>query len=219
VSCDCKIVPYSSRHLPDIIEIHGRETLLTERATKEYETYLNLPKTATLLAMRDGKASAYAVMGKGEDLRNCMHEWGGNPQDLLCLARELADSLEKGEIMILAPKRQNEFTRLLTQMKTQHKSDYLAMIRVIDVDGVSSVVRDHVSDRLGQDFQIFRDRSGIKVRVGREEAPLDAERNLPRLLFGPDLPSSLLRGFSRETLSAFDTALPIPFFIWGLDSV
>jgi hypothetical protein len=75
-------------------------------------------------------------------------------------------------------------------------------------------VRDHVSNRLGQDFQILRDRSGIKVRVA-----LDAERNLPRLLFGPDLPSSLLRGFSRETLSALDTALPIPLFIWGLDSV
>lgn len=219
VSCDCSIVPYSPRRLPDVIEIHRRETLRTERTAKEYETYLGLPKTRTLLAMRDDKVSAYAVMGKGEDLRNCVHEGGGNLRDLLCLVREFAASSETGEVMILAPAQQSEFTRLLKQMRIPSGSDYLAMIRVIDVDGLSSVVRDYVGGRLGQDFQIFRDPSGVKIRVGPEEAAVEPERSLARVLFGPDPPSSLLKGFKRETLSALDNALPIPLFIWGLDSV
>lgn len=218
-SSDCRIVPYAPARLPDIIEIHNRESFRTERTAKEYETYLALPKTRTLLAMRGGKVSAYAVMGKGEDLRGCMHDWGGDPRDLLRLARELAALSETGAIMILAPTRDSELARLLMQMNIPKSSDYLAMIRVIDAEGLSSVVGNHVSGLLGKDFRIVQERGGARIKIDREEETVEPERMLARVLFGPDQPSSLLTGFSRETLSALDRALPIPLYIWGLDSV
>jgi N-acetylglutamate synthase-like GNAT family acetyltransferase len=242
----CEVLPYSPRHLPDIIDIHGRETFRTERTAQEYEAYLGIPRTKTLLAARDGKVTAYAVMGKGEDLRNCIHEWGGEARDLLSLAREFAkfvetsgggetsgapESLESGKaagIMILAPGHETEFTRLLRRMKIPSAFEYLAMIRVIDVEGVSSVIRDRMSGLLGREFSLRNSESGVKIIIGDEEAflksggPGESGRNLAKLLFGPEPPSSLLQGysgFSRETLSALDRALPIPLFIWGLDSV
>ena len=215
----CEVHPYLPRRLPDIVKIHGTEALRTERATKEYETYLGLPKTRTLLAVRGGDVTANAVMGKGEDLRNCVHDWGGNSQDLLCLAREFAESTKTGEIMILAPAQENEFTRLLRQKGVPSAFEYLAMIRVIDVEGLSSVIHGHMSELLGRDFHISEGEEGVRIAVGDEETRIEPGRNLARLLFGPEAPSSLLDGLSRETLSALDHALPIPLFIWGLDSV
>lgn len=216
---DCKIISYSPRYMPGIIEIHNRENLRTERTAKEYETYFALPKTRALLAVRGKTVSAYAVMGKGEDLRNCIHDWGGDPRDLLALVRKLASLASTGEIMILAPAGQREFTRLLDQMRIPSASEYLAMMKVIDVEGLSSVLGDNLSGKLGMDFQILRSGSGFRIKVGREEAAMEQERNLVRLLFGPDAASNILTGISRETLRALDRALPIPLFIWGLDSV
>jgi N-acetylglutamate synthase-like GNAT family acetyltransferase len=242
----CEVLPYSPRHLPDIIDIHGREAFRTERTAKEYEAYLGIPRTKTLLAARDGKVTAYAVMGKGEDLRHCIHEWGGEAQDLLSLAREFAEfvetcgsgethgraetsgtleSLESGRaagIMILAPGHETEFTRLLRRMKIPSAFEYLAMIRVIDVEGLSSVIRDRMSGLLGREFSLRKSESGVRIIIGDEEASLksgEPGRDLSKLLFGPEPPSSLLHGFSCETMSALDRALPIPLFIWGLDSV
>ena len=219
VPCACKVVPYSPRRLADVIRIHRRESLRTERTAKEYEAYLGIPKTRALLAVRGDEVTAYAVLGKGEDMRNCIHDWGGDARDLPCLARELADSTEAGELMILAPARENEFTRLLRQAGVPSAFEFLAMIRVVDVEGLSSVVEGYVGELIGMKFGVLGDESGVKIVVGGEEAPIQPERKLVRLLFGPDKPSSLLGGLSSEALAALDNALPIPLFVWGLDSV
>lgn len=216
---DCDVVPYSPRRLPDVIRIHRRESLRTERTAKEYEAYLGLPKTRVLLAARGRDVTAYAVMGKGEDMRKCMHDWGGDTRDLLCLARGLAESTGTGEVIVLTPSHTTEFAQMLFQTEVPCSVDYLALMRVIDLEGLSSAVGDHLGNLLGVEFGIRRDESRVKISVGGEETIIEPERNLVRLLFGPDKPSSLLTGLSRETLTALDNALPIPLFVWGLDSV
>ncbi len=219
VSRDCKVVPYSRRRLSAIIEIHERETLRTERTRKQYETYLGIPKTKTLLAMRGNAVTAYAVMGKGEDFGNCIHEWGGNAGDLLSLVREFTSSSSSGEIMILAPAQENEFTRLLRRMRLTEMFEYLAMMRIIDLESLSSLLHNCLSPRLGGEFRVWRSASGLMMKAGAEEAKVEQEQKLVRVLFGPEPASSLLGGFSPQTLRALDGALPIPLFIWGLDSV
>lgn len=218
-SMGCKIVSYSPDRLPEIVEIHDREPLRTDRTAKEYETYFSLPRIRTLLALRDGKVSAYGVMGKGRDLRGFMHDWGGNPQDLLCLARELAALSGKDELYVLAPTEGNDFTSLLTEMHEPNSYMKLVMLSVIDVDGLSAIVSESLSDRLGADFRIVQDSTGVKIKVGREEAYVEPARMLASVMFGPEPPSNFLKGFSRDTLSALDRVLPIPLFIWGLDWV
>jgi hypothetical protein len=216
---DCEIVPYAPDRLPEIIEIHDRELLRTERTTEEYETYFSLPRIHTLLALRDGRVSAYAVMGKGRDLRGFMHDWGGEPEDLLCLARELGSLSGTGEIYVLAPTEENDFTSLLTEMSAQKTYMKLVMLSVIDTVGLSSIVSEHVSNRLERDFRIAQDATGVKMKVGRDEAYVEPSRMLASAMFGPEPPSSSLSGFSQDTLSALDKVLPIPLFIWGLDWV
>jgi predicted N-acetyltransferase YhbS len=218
-SLECEIARYSSEFLPEIMAIHDREPIRTERTSREYQAYFALPGFETLLALRSGRVSAYAVMSKGDDLRGFMSEWGGNPQDLLRLVRELAALSESGDVYILAPAYANDFTNLLIKMNTPKAYMQLIMIKVVDVDRLSSVTSDHLSAKLGMDFQIAQDREGVRIRVGREEARVEPARMLSSIMFGPEPPSSFLSGFSRETLSALDKTLPIPLFIWGLDWV
>jgi predicted N-acetyltransferase YhbS len=219
VTCDCRIIPYAEEYLTAIINIHGREYLRTERTRKEYETYLGIPNTNTLLAIRDGNISAYAVMGKGEDFRHCIHEWGGNPIDLLCLSREFARLWSLSELMALAPAQQTEFARLLEKIGAKKVFEHLAMIRIIDEASLSALLCEYMIARLGGDFHIIRAGKDIIIKVGMEQTQVSTEGVLARVLFGPDPPSTLLKGFSRDTLSTLDRALPIPLFIWGLDSV
>jgi hypothetical protein len=97
--------------------------------------------------------------------------------------------------------------------------EYLAMMRVVDVDGFSSLLDRTLSPRLGVSFQILKREKDFRVKVGKEESVLGQEQGLVRLLFGPDLPAGLLREFSQKTLNMLESALPIPLFIWGFDSV
>jgi predicted N-acetyltransferase YhbS len=216
---DCNFVPYTPELLHEIKEIHDRESLRTERTAKEYETYFALPGVRALLAMRDGRVTAYAVMGKGRDLRGFMHDWGGDPQDLLCLVRELSVLSDADEVFVLAPTEENKFARLLASMGTPGMYMKFVMFSIINVEGVSSIISDSVSNRLGCEFEIIRDATGVKLKVGCEETCVEPDRMLVNVLFGPDSPSTILSGFSSETLSAMDKTFPIPLFIWGLDWV
>ena len=218
-SPDCEVVEYSPERLPEIIQIHDRDYYYTERTPQEYEIYFSLPRVQTLLALRDGKASAYAVIGKGRDLPGFIHDWGGEPRDLLRLARELATLSKTEDIYFLAPAHENDLTSFLIDMNVPSVFMNLVMLNVIDVGGASSIVSDYVSSRMGRDFQIVQDPSGLKMKVGREEAYIEPGRMLASVLFGPEPPSSYLKDFPQDMLSALDRALPIPFFIWGLDWV
>jgi len=219
IPCDCSIVEYAPEHLPDIIRIHEQEPLRTERTLQEYEAYLGIPNVEALLAMRVNKITAYAVMGKGEDFHCCVHEWGGEVADLLCLVREFARRATSGHVTILLPASETPLVHLLRRMRLPAVFEYLAMMKVINLEGVSSAVGDYVSARTGREFQIRRRGEGFSVCLGKEDVTLDDERKLVRLLFGPDAPSSVVTGFSSRILHALDACFPIPLFIWGLDSV
>ncbi len=243
ISCDCKVISYSPKHLPAVIDIHERETCRTERTRKEYETYLGIPKARTLLAVRSNAVTAYAVMGKGEDFRSCVHEWGGRADDVLCLMRAFARASSIGEIVILTPAQESDFTQRLNQMPLIKVFEYLAMMRVVDAEGLSSLFQRFLNDAWGRStqngtapiyparqaesgdnlstplFQIARTHAGFGIKLRNEEANLDREQKLVRLLFGPDSPSGLLPGLSPEAIHALENILPISLFIWGLDSV
>jgi N-acetylglutamate synthase-like GNAT family acetyltransferase len=218
IPCSCEIVPFSSRYLPAIEEIHEREGLRTLRTLEEYEAYFTLPKATTLLATKNGTVTAYAVMGKGEDFRFCIHEWGGDTDDLLCLVREFAASSSIGEVLVLTPAARSEFTRRLEQLQLPKTFEYLAMMRVIDIQGLSALLQDHVSQKIGKQFGISDCDSGVRIRIGPEEALIQAQY-LVRVLFGPDSASSILPSLTQDTRRILEKAFPIPLFIWGLDSV
>jgi hypothetical protein len=216
---DCEVLPFSPERLPEIVKIHERDYFRTERTPSLYHTYFSVPRNRTVLAVRDGNVSAYAVTGKGRYLPEFIHDWGGEPPDLFRLARELTAFSANEDVYFLAPACENDLTQLLIDRNVPGVFMSLAMLNVIDVDGVSAIVRDSVSTRLGRDFRVVQTPAGVKMKVGREEAYIEPARMLAGVLFGPQPPSRYLKEFSQETRAALDNALPIPFFLWGLDWV
>jgi len=215
----CTIVPYSASYLPEIMNIHEREPYRTERATHEYETYFSLPRTRTLLSLRDGEVTAYAVMGKGEDFRNCVHEWGGAAEDLLRLVRALAFEAESKEVLILAPAARNEFTEMLRSMRLPEISEPLAMMKIVDLERLAAKVQAYIAAKIEKRFDIFEEQKGFTLKLGSHSAHLAHEGMLVRLLFGPDPPTQALNHAPHAMARSLAKALPIPLFIWGLDSV
>jgi N-acetylglutamate synthase-like GNAT family acetyltransferase len=213
-----EFIPYSLDYLPEIINIHERELLRTERSRREYEVYFSLPKTKTLLAVREGNVTAYAVMGKGEDFPNCVHEWGGDSDDVLWVTRKMTSSTRDHEIIFLAPSEENEMTKLLQSASARRVFEYLAMMKVVNAAELSSVISHHFFDK-DLKFKIVPHKNEVSIELGNECARLANERMLVRLLFGPDRPAELLKEASSATSRALKNVFPIPLFIWGLDSV
>jgi N-acetylglutamate synthase-like GNAT family acetyltransferase len=216
----CRIVPYSPQYLPEIIQIHEREPLRNERTQREYEIYFSLPKTRGLVSLRNASVTAYAVMGKGEDFRNCIHEWGGNPDDLLCLVRELAATANLNEVAVLTPAGDNNFVRLLRDMHAPSISEHLAMMRVVEPESFLSLVHSYLLPKVDWPFQIESDGGAFVIHIGNEHIVLKDMQTLVRLVFGPDhFSDSLPQKIPPEMLGKLNQTFPIPLFIWGLDSV
>jgi hypothetical protein len=213
-----EIIPFSPDYLSGVINIHDEEPLRTERARHEYETYFSLPKTKTFLAMRRGAPTAYATMGKGEDFPNCVHEWGGRADDLLCLLQKLSSVTGRNEVAILTPAGENELISLLNRLKTRRIFEYLAMMKVVNLEETAKAIAAHLFQ--GQtDFKILSVNGEAIIQLREERVRPRSERTLVRLLFGPDRPADLLNEASPAMARALECIFPIPLFIWGLDSV
>lgn len=219
IDCKCAVAPFDSNHVADIMRIHERETLRTERTVEEYETYFGLPKAKTLVAIRGDRVTAYAVMGKGEDFQSCIHEWGGMVEDLLCLVRELATDASGEKVLILVPLQKKGLTERLLEMRIPASFEYLAMIKAINLESLGAMLRDPFQNLTGREFRLNRRGAFVRMKVGAEEIAIEREQDLVRFLFGPETPSQILRGLSDNSLSALEQLFPVPLFIWGLDSV
>jgi N-acetylglutamate synthase-like GNAT family acetyltransferase len=213
-----RFAPYTPDYLPEIIRIHEREALRTERSPREYEVYFSLPKTKTLLAVREGVVTAYAVMGKGEDFPNCVHEWGGSADDVLWLTQKMASERRDQEIIFLASAEENEMTNRLQRARARRVFEYLAMMKIVNPADLSSEISRHFFDDDMQ-FKIVPYENEVSVEAGKVRARLANERMVVRLLFGPDRPANLLKSCSPTMNRTLKNILPIPLFIWGLDSV
>ncbi|RJP17806.1 MAG: GNAT family N-acetyltransferase [Candidatus Abyssobacteria bacterium SURF_5] len=215
----CRVAPYDPKHLAGIMRIHEGESLRTERSRREYEEYFSIPKARTLVGLRGDLVTAYAVLGKGEDFKGCVHEWGGDPADLFHLVRKLAVSAGLKEVLILAPAAVNPFVDVLMSKRVPYLLEHLAMMKVIDAAALSRVVDSYFFPQASSHFGIISDDRGIWIHVGKEGAHLERENMLVRLMFGPERASGILKAAPPDMIRTLERFFPIPLFIWGLDSV
>ncbi len=86
--------PQSQQYIDDVQVIHEQEPYGALRPNESYAVLLSLPKMKTLLALRDGKPTAYLVFSRAPNKPGVV-ESGGNPealQDVAAPCAEFADS-------------------------------------------------------------------------------------------------------------------------------
>jgi GNAT superfamily N-acetyltransferase len=173
------------RDLPAIVELHGRERCKVRRDEATWATLFALPRTDFYVLEREHDVLAYGVVGRGHDLRGCLHEWGGNELLLPTLVSGVAAIRDERELYVMSPPWKRQAARAMAYHRTARNSGALGMLRVLD--------RPALLRALG---------------IADRELPA-AHDDLVRAVFGcpsqPEPPD--------------DAPLPVPFYLFGLDSM
>ena len=199
---------------------HHRER--SERSPEETAELLAGPGIELLVLQRERDIAAYTCLGRGADFARTIHEWAGAPEDVLALCREhLGRAGARGEgttHYLMTPPSARELQSRLRQIGCWDATGILGMGKLLDPEAAAALLAESL---------------GPAARVDVESEPLGAARitlrgpagacsldegALLRLLFPPaEDRSELARVRSATGLSL--AGLPLPLFLWGLDSI
>jgi hypothetical protein len=147
------------------------------------------------------RPGAYAAIGRGIDLQNIVHEWGGNAAELRALLGAI--HRDHPEAVLLGP------PALLRKYGFETGSaapEFLALVRILDPARVFQSYHPLTP------FTAKSLEDGWEINIQGISIPSFSESELARFFFGPGSPSMGSMGGS-------DTPLfPLPLWIWGLDS-
>lgn len=187
------------------------------RTADEIKQYIKIPHTRIYTAWNaDNSLAAFAVEGKGADLQNYIHEWGGQVPDLLSLMSYIRK--EKNQpITLIAPVHALNLNKQLEGKSTRFDG-YLGMIKMIDEAGLFSKIKRAFRAEGISDFVLEKQGQSYLFGIGTDQLVVDREHDIVKLLFGP-VDYSIL-GFQNESsIQKIKKILPLPLWLWGWDSV
>ncbi len=161
-----------------------------------------IPGLEVRVTRRKGRLTAFAMCGRGDDFEHVVHEWGGDALDALACCRALLEPAGRGgELLLLTPPGTGEVSWRLRQAGARVVRQPLAWMRLCDR---RSLTADLLGDDRARrpDALPTDDRELLEALVGSPEPPDAGGRALREPIGGPDGPS-----------------LPLPFFVWGLESI
>ena len=201
-----------------ILNSYNQHTVTTLRNSEDIRRFLSIPKTEVYTAWdNDNKLLAYAIEGKGSDLANYIHEWGGDTENLIQLLNFIHDT-KKTPITLIAPVHSQNLISKVQDVGGLSNYGYLGMIKPIDTTNLFFKVRRYAR-ALGFSQFILEEKNG-KYYFGNETQVFSTDdiKDVTRLIFGPQKASEIY-DFDENTKLAFETVLPIPMWLWGWDSV
>ena len=201
-----------------ILRLYSQHTTGSVRTIEDIRKFLTIPNSRVYSAWSDqNHLEAYAVEGKGADLEDHIHEWGGGVSKLLPLLYFAVK--ERGKALtLMAPAHSANLIRQLNLAGAKQHSGVLGMIKILNPTPFLSKIKKYVRGMGVEDVALeIRD---DKFYLGyREEIfKTDSASDLVRLIFGP-LKASELHPFDPTTAEVFERLFPIPMWIWGWDSV
>ena len=211
-SADSKIAPEA------LLRLYSQHSVASARTLEETKKFLNIPETKVYTAWdASNQLVAYAIEGKGADLSGYLHEWGGSVSHLLSLLSYIHKSTQTTKTLIVP----RHSVNLLQKLKAQNlvmNDGFLGMIRILQFDQLSSKIK-RAFRAEGCSDVVLEKRNGVYFfGIGSEIVTVSSEGDMTRLLFGP-VSYKALDMFSETALAKLEKVLPLPFWIWGWDSV
>jgi GNAT superfamily N-acetyltransferase len=200
--------------------LYTEHPVRVDRGAHETAALLSCPSMDVLVRERDGAVVAYACRGRGQDLANTVHEWGGAAADVLPLLRaHMARS--DGDVFLMAPPSAEELARALDELGCLPSAGVLGLAKVLDRGAVGSLLAGLVEPAGSVVIEEGADpRAPVVALVGRDgesEAELEDE-----LLLGLLMPPFGVREDVQRVADRFGITLagvPLDAFAWGLDSI
>ncbi len=130
-----------------LLELHSRKPIGIDRAPRVMSCLLTTPGMWTCVLERDGNVLAYACVGKGADLQNWWHEFGGADADVATLLPRAMALVEQPQSIVLLPPYRARLAQWLLPQTIETATVAGPMIRAIDdaplppfwIDGLDSV--------------------------------------------------------------------------------
>ncbi len=191
-----------------ILRLYNQHTVTNYRTSEDIRKYLQIPNTHVYTAWdASGQLAAYAVEGKGADLTDYIHEWGGGVSALQSLLTYIFKT-KKRAFTLIAPTHSINLIARLDEHGFVKNEGYLGMLKIINLKSLSTKVGRYVQSRGVKNFKLEKTETGLIFQVDQTSINLNSEQELLKLLFGPS-------EYSEELTELF----PLPLWIWGWDSI
>ncbi len=209
--------PRTDADTPAIHKLYQAHSARVDRTEDETHDLMNCPGMRTLVLERDGEVCAYACLGRGRDLGDAIHEWGGEPSHVLALVRAHSDERQaqgiKDGLFFMAPPSANDVTYRLTVSGAISRRGLLGLGKILNREGAGQLL----NDRLGEQGSVDVRPDGFYITGPEDEGLLDDDGCLALLFSAPEAHSAVTELLERFGLAK--AKLPIHPFAWGLDSI
>lgn len=195
---------------------------------EELAALARIPDLEVLVARDARGIAAFAMQGRGEDFAGVVHEWGGDAMGVLrCLAGWLPGASDERGLLLLAPSQRTELAWRLRSAGARSIEHPLAWMRIASGAALAADLA-ALAPPLAARLDVVEARSGeerafgrLRDEVGHAGVDLTQEALLA-LLFSPATDPA--HAAARDRLQAVVPpavldALPLPFFVWGLESI
>lgn len=189
--------------------------------------WLEIPELAVRVARRDARVVGFAMRGRGDDFAGVIHEWGGETGAVLRCCEALLPAGDEAGLLLLAPRETSSVPWRLRVAGARTVRNALAWARIACptafgrdlasiVPELSALTLAEIEPGGASDVRLrsTNTTTGVALELGADEW-------LVGLLGEVDHAGSLrarasLRPVLPETASS---KLPLPLFVWGLESI
>lgn len=204
-----------------VLQLYQQHRVSTLRTLPEIKKFMNIPNSHFYTAWdENGKLVAYAVEGKGSDLKGFIHEWGGQVTPLMNLLNYIYEDLRQAQnsLTLLGPAHSTNLIESMLEAGAICSEGYMGMLNIIRPEQFCAKVK-RVARYLNMDDLIFEKREGFYyIGTPSKVFKTDSTTDIIKLVFGPGKPADL-HAFDENALAVFEKIFPLQFWLWGWDSV
>lgn len=186
------------------------------RSNKEIDSYLKIPRSNVFsLWSNTNELLAYAIQGRGVDLKNVIHEWGGGVEHLTQLFSHILKKQKAVEV-ITSSTAINLVKNLKDTFEAKHTTRTLGYIKILNIQSIHSKILRWARIQGEYHLQTFNQGSDIFIRYKSKNYQLPNEQALTRLVWGPINPD-ILNNIDDELKASLLSVFPLPLWVWGWD--
>ena len=201
-----------------LLKLYSQHTVQTLRTVDDVRNFLKIPNSHLYTAWNEyNQLVAYAVIGKGIDLTNYVHEWAGSVDSLLDLFSFMQQKHDQ-PLTIMVPAHSVNLKKQLEAVCTVSHLGFLGMIKFVNLENILNKVKKAFRAEGFEQIVLEKQGEQIVFGYGTDLYTMKNESDLTRLLFGPLKPADL--DFVKpETQKILSVLLPLPLWVWGWDSI
>ncbi len=190
--------------------------------------WLSIPDLEIRVARSGRGVIGFAMRGRGDDFEGVIHEWGGEPEAVLrCCEALLPDGSSDAGLLLLAPRETCSLTWRLRSAGAHVVRSPLAWFKLACAAALARDLASIAPELAALSLTALDDSSSAtpRLRVTNAKASLELEvaaADWLATLFGDAGTTQAQRARARAISVLPNSAkskLPLPFFVWGLESI